>query len=497
MNIRQVGKKALLLELDDLQAVMNTHAALKNDPLTGQREVLAAATTVMITFDKAEQARDSIHALKQWSAPETQASQAATRELEVVYDGEDLHAVAEMTGLSIEGVIDWHTSTSFTGAFGGFAPGFTYCVATEASQSKNIARRDTPRTAVPAGAVGLAGTFSAIYPRSSPGGWQLIGHCTEVMFDPEREQPALIAPGDRVAYRAVRETAHLRPLVPPQVPEGPVTIVDAGLSTIFQDLGRPGYSDLGVTGSGALDRASHLAANDAVGNASSAVTLENIGGLSLTVERDTVFAVTGGGSVTVDGRSVERGVPTLLVPSKTLEIAPTEKGLRSYIAVRGGFDVPRVLGSAATDQLSGLGPAPVESGQKIGVSDQAERPTRTVTNPVLEVTELRITPGPRDEWIVGQVHALTQRQWTVSASSNRVGVRLEGEALERAIDEELASEGVIAGAIQVPANGQPVLFLRDHPVTGGYPVAATVIEEDLDKAAQLCPGEVITFRIED
>ena len=285
------------------------------------------------------------------------------------------------------------------------------------------------------------------------------------------------------------------------------TLTDAGLLSLVQDRGRPGHGDIGVTRSGALDRASARAANAAVGNRSSAAVIENIGGLRITANVDTVLAVTGAeATVEVSTRSGHKATKALAQPigllaGEELAVRPTGTGARNYVAIRGGLATDTVLDSAASDVLSGMGPAPLADGDLL----KAGRATRTAVDPTIlnpadstNAATLRCVLGPRDDWFAEQtVQDFLNTTWEVSGQSNRIGLRMagaEGAELTREREEELASEGMLPGSIQVPPNGLPVLFLADHPVTGGYPVIATVIPEDMDAAGQLPPGSTVTFR---
>jgi biotin-dependent carboxylase-like uncharacterized protein len=173
--------------------------------------------------------------------------------------------------------------------------------------------------------------------------------------------------------------------------------------------------------------------------------------------------------------------------------------LRSYLAVRGGVAVEPVLGSRSTDSLSGLGPEPLRAGTLLPVGDTGELPPIHVDQappPGRRAGVLRVLPGPRDDWFApGALEALCGRPYVVSQDSNRVGVRLHGPELVRAREGELPSEGMVTGAVQVPPSGQPIVFLADHPPTGGYPVIAVVLTADLPVAAQLRPGDPVRFTI--
>lgn len=502
--IRRAGSRALLIDLPDLATVMDWHGELSSDPLPGQIDAVAAAQTVLLTFRTPLETTAALSLLGTFIPGTASGFSSEHIIIDTLYNGEDLAELAVTLGMSPEALVEWHTSTTWTAAFGGFAPGFTYCVS---GSSLIIPRRKSPRTAVPAGSVALAGGFSAVYPRESPGGWQLIGVTAEKMWRSDSTAPALVKPGDTVSYRAVRELVEVS--VPatrkrPTAPHRPVLeVADPGLQTLIQDLGRPGYGDLGVTESGAADSASASAANEALGNHPGAGVLENIGGLTLTALVDTVVAVTGAQApVTVGKRAHELGSPILLPAGAALTVGQATLGARSYVGVRGGVVAFTELGSSATDLLSGLGPNPLQTGDRVSSPPSPGSTVKTAVNP-LRVTELdglthaeiRVVAGPRDDWFTEGVQALVDTQWTVTEASNRVGVRLSGPTIERGRTDELASEGIVAGSIQIPANGQPVMFHRDHAVTGGYPVIATVVSDDLDIAGQLPPGSTVNFRL--
>ncbi len=517
---RLAGTRAVLVELSDLDSVLALAALLQANPLPGQVDVLAAASTLFIKADSGINAQliaRAVPGLELGSAP---ANAGSLVEIPVHYDGEDLAEVAELTGLSIEGVINAHSQQLWRAAFGGFAPGFAYLLGE--NQLLNVPRRATPRTVVPSGAVALAGDYSAVYPRQSPGGWQLIGHTDSVLWDLERPKPALVRPQDRVRFVPTRTTLQVAPAAaadPAPVNNGNLLeILDPGLQSLIQDLGRPGFGDLGVSAAGAADASSAAQANRLVGNAANAAVIENLmGKIKLRAHGDQVLAVSGAtASIHIDPvpgddfhteRELPMDAPFALLDGETLALTPAGNGLRSYLGVRGGIDVPQVLGSRSTDSMSGIGPAPLSRGTLLPVGPI--HGAHVVGNPEPSplpvpdadgVYTLRITPGPRDDWFDAPGLArLTGQNWLVSSDSNRVGIRLalgEGAApLERTRTGELASEGVALGALQVPPSGLPVLFLADHPVTGGYPVIAGVIAEDLCAAAQLPPGALIRFAL--
>lgn len=530
-----MGRTAVLVDVsaspEPLEAVLAWHAELTADPLPGQLEALAAASTVLLRFSSERAATAAARELRH-RVPDAAGSRSSrTVTLDVVYDGEDLAEVARLTGLSAEAVIAAHTGSEWIAAFGGFAPGFLYL--TGGDERLNVPRRSTPRTAVPAGSVALAGAFSAVYPQRSPGGWQLLGRTDAPLWDVCREQPSLIRPGDVVRFQAVRAGATVgedhrtdpaatpaptavptptaAPTPAPAGDAAALTVLHPGLRTIFQDLGRPGLGELGVTASGAADRPSAAQSNRLVGNPDSATVLETVlGGLSLRAERVCVLALAGAvGQATIDASvPAPVGEPFALYPGQTLTLGQPESGLRGYVALRGGFAADPVLGSASLDTLSGLGPAPLEAGQGLRSAGAAaasvgpaESPATVVPSPGEDV-ELRVSAGPRADW-VGEAGllALQATRWVIGPDTDRVGARLQvaggsdAPPIQRLRDGELASEGMVPGALQLPPSGLPVLFLADHPVTGGYPVIAVVEPADLPFAAQLAPGTRVRFRV--
>ncbi|MFJ9938520.1 biotin-dependent carboxyltransferase family protein [Streptomyces virginiae] len=279
-------------------------------------------------------------------------------------------------------------------------------------------------------------------------------------------------------------------------------VVRAGALTTVQDGGRPGHAHLGVPRSGALDTAAYALANRLLGNPPDAAVLETtLDGVSLRAAAPTVVAVTGAPCpVRISGRPVAWGAPVRLPAGAELEVGRAESGLRSYVAVRGGLAVPPVLGSRSTDLLSGLGPPVLSAGMTLPVGPPGPDPVPGADAYGLPAAPaellLPLRPGPRADWFTGaSLAGLWRSAFRVSPSSNRIGLRTEGgPALVRARAGELPSEGMVLGAVQVPPDGLPVVFLADHPVTGGYPVVGVVGPGPaLDAAAQARPGTPVRF----
>lgn len=201
-RILPCGQRAVLVELDSQDRVHAYATALRANPPMQVREVVPAARTVLVGVRAARDLEEVVPLLRELAAEEP-AEQEETEPvtIAVVYDGADLDEVCRLTCLSRQEVIARHTAGTYTADFLGFAPGFAYLSGLD--PVLQVPRRDTPRTDVPAGAVAIAGTYSAVYPRSSPGGWQLIGRTEAVLFDPGREPPALLQAGTRVRFEAV------------------------------------------------------------------------------------------------------------------------------------------------------------------------------------------------------------------------------------------------------------------------------------------------------
>ena len=548
-----MGGAALLVEVADTDAALalRAHLASLVERATGVWEavdhLVAGARTVLVVLRDARGSSDvgreclaEATGLTVAVAPPEDVA-AVMVEIPVRYDGPDLDEVAHLTGLTRDAVVRAHTGTPWRVGFGGFAPGFAYLV--DGDERLRVSRRSEPRSRVPAGSVALAGDFSGIYPQDSPGGWQLIGTTDAVIWDVDRDPPALLAPGTSVRFVDAGQTPSGGPVAPATSSvtgtDGTTRPLDGGGGreggtdeaapleglagrggrglevlatgplTLVEDLGRPGLADVGVGRSGAADPTAYLLGLRLVGHlldphepsgpapASLEVTL---GGLSVRAHGDLLVALTGAHCpADVDGRPVPHGAPHALVDGAVLTLGAPPAGLRTWLAVRGGIAVAPVLGSRSTDTLARVGPPVPAVGDVLPVGS----PPRTF--PVVEVAPhravpkgevvLEVVPGPRADWC--DLTGVDETSWSVSSRSNRVGIRLEGKPIQRLpayADHELPSEGMVPGAVQVPPGGEPVVFLADHPVTGGYPVVAVLTPRANALAAQLRPGQQVRLR---
>lgn len=543
LRVLPASARSVLVELDDLAQTLGLLASLQASPIAGVGEIVPGARTLLLEFDPHRLSREALAAeLAARPRARREAQAGAVVELPVHYDGEDLAEVAGLLGITPGEVVRRHTGSDWFVAFTGFAPGFAYLSGGD-ELLQRVPRRSSPRTRIPPGAVAVAGGFSGIYPKASPGGWQILGQTPVPMWDLDRDPPALLQPGQRVRFvdagarpAAAPPTAAVGAGDPARGPQGDaphgqsrgrlatdgdgvgtdaqqagLAIVQPGLQALLQDLGRHGQAGQGVSASGAMDRAALRAANRLVGNAADAACIEVAqGGFVLRSQGDTVVAITGAaGPLTLiapDGRrwAVPRHTPVALGDGDRLQLGEPEAGVRSYIALRGGIDRAPVMGSLAFDTLAQVGPPPLAAGDLLpvrtaaglqAVGDAELRPAELPRSGALVTLDIQL--GPRTDWFTPEAVALLAAQeWTVTPQSNRVGLRIQGaEPLTRAVNAELPSEGTALGAIQVPASGQPVLFLADHPLTGGYPVIGCIAPWHLDLAGQIPVGARIRFHV--
>ncbi len=443
-------------------------------------------------------------------------SRPRTHRLPVTLDGPDRDEVCRRAGLTPAGLADVLAASVLEVAMLGFSPGFAYLTGLPRELSE-LPRRPAPRPSVPAGSVALAGGFAAVYPQSTPGGWQVVGRTPSRLFDPRTPPYALLRPGDSVRLDPLAhdrvgpasvpggsDRAPRRALRPPPGSAAVLCVEEAGLLTTVQDGGRAALAHLGVPGAGPADPLAHALANLLVGNPWSAPALEvTARGPVLRCTAPVYVAVVGADpEVTVDGREVGAGHVVPLAAGQRLAVGAVRSGLRCAVAVAGGLAVPGVLGSCSTDLLCGLGPGPLVAGDVLGSGGAAgpmgdhlgpgapglaARPTGTRV--------LRVLPGPHGPWFPGDAfERLSGARFVVEAASDRVGVRLtpaDGGAGIVRRPGELDSQGMVTGAVQVPSDGRPVVLGPDHATVGGYPVVAVVAGCDRWLLGQCRPGDVV------
>jgi len=464
--------------------------------------------------------------------PDAPAASSKEVELPVFYGGDygpDLPACASRSGLTEARFAELHSSAVYTVEMMGFAPGFPYLSGMD--EKLEQPRHANPRMRVPAGSVALAGDRTGVYPNESPGGWQIIGRTAVPLFRPESERPFLLAPGDSVKFVPATERPPILCEDRPSVGEPParpaIQAIKPGLQTTVQDGGRAGWRAYGVSPGGAMDDRSMRAANLLVGNDEGAAALELtlIGG-SYLAERDLLIAICGADlSPAADGSPIPMNRPVYIARGTTLSFGKTNFGCRAYVAVAGGIDVPRVLGSRSADPSAHMGGGygrALAAGDLIGSGEASSRADAVLRALKAEAARgnarwsaagwhaadeagnaaqrnpgrisLRVIPG--EEWGEFTEEArelLLKAIYRVEASSDRMGLRLSGVPLIRSERKELASHGVVPGTIQVPPDGQPIVLGAGCQPTGGYPKIAHVIGADLPLLAQAAPGSTLTF----
>lgn len=427
--------------------------------------------------------------------------------------GPDLEELAAMTGCTPREIVRAHTMRPFYVAFLGFLPGFAYMG--RWPHHNAVPRLATPRARVPAGSVGLAGFQTGIYPFSSPGGWRIIGRTGLRVWDPSSPEPARFAPGDTARF----VQSNYEPMHPSYVPSvgrptrPTLEVVQAAGVCSIQDLGRRGLMHLGVGTGGAFDIHAVQRANALVGNEPGAAVLEMVmGAPALRVLRNVTIALDGADfRCRADDTLVPVGLSWFVRAGTLLTFTPsgdpTTCGVRAYLGVAGGVDVPSVLGSKSTSLLAhfgGLEGRILRTGDVLGVGEMHAPPAamagRFWSGHVRDIsrkdTELRFVPfeglqaAPRQA-----LRQFVAHMWIVSEQADRMGLRLrspEGLRLPT-MQRELASFGVVPGSIQLPSGGEPVVLGPDCQTTGGYPLLGVVIEADMAVLAQATPGAELRF----
>lgn len=488
-HLRDVRDGALLVEYPETSEEEANRAAVslsRRLPALaggGLLDAIPGARTVLVLFDPARLSRGRLAEEIARRAPGTDGDAARLFRFPAVYDGEDLRELSRAAGLAPEEFARRHASAQYRVAFIGFSPGFPYL--TGLPRELAAPRLPEPRPRVAPGSIAIGGPYTGVYPSATPGGWRLIGRTSVRLFDESAQPPALLAPGDRVRFEEVR--ALEPPLAPPEraAPRSPVLRLHSpGLFTSVQGAPRYGLGASGIPAGGAMDLASLAAANAFVGNAPGTPALEvTVLGPDLEALSPCVVALAGSDiEAELNGRNVPGGEAIALAAGDRLRLGRARGGARCYLALRGGLEARRL-----TRRLeAGEG---IAAGREAAVRSSAVRTSRRVEEPLL-----RVVPGPQaDHFGAGVLERFLATSWRISPVSDRRGLRLEGPRLDHAREPEIPPEGAVAGSIQVPGGGLPIVLGPDGPVTGGYPKLATVIAADLPLLGQARPGARIRF----
>jgi len=506
MRVVPFGPRAVLVHVGDeispevLSRVLVVDRTLRAVP--GVAETVPAYASVLVLLDRPMDVGELERRLSSAPIEGGTAPAGESHEVPVAYGGvhgPDLGRVARWADLSEDQVVALHSGTEYLVYMLGFAPGFPYM----GTVPERIAapRLPQPRPRVPTGSVGIAGGATGIYPAPTPGGWNLIGRTPLGIFDPARTPPALLEVGDRVRFVPIPPESFAEP-PPPRVPEGEegrpaIVVLQGGLCTTVQDLGRVGHRRHGVPPSGAMDSGSFLCANAAVGNPPEAAALEFTWPAPvLEALVDLTIAIVGADfAAEIDAQPVPPARPVRWRRGQVLRFRALRGGMWAYLAVAGGIAVPVVLGSRSTYVRSGLGGF---AGRKLRTGDVLRVGEAWAATPA-ELPEaqsgpIRVLPGPHlDLFPSGALDRFVNTPYTLSHRSDRTGYRLEGPPIPHAGPGEILSQGMIPGAIQVPPTGQPIVLMRDGPTTGGYPVLAVVCEEEIGRLSQNRPHKTIRF----
>jgi KipI family sensor histidine kinase inhibitor len=537
------GDSALLLQVGSaIDPAVNARAigvahTVRERGIPGVRDVVSTFCSVAVFFDPLTTDVAAVAAALHGAAQETPLpAMGSIVDVPVVYGGDegpDLEDVARFAGCSGDAVIERHSARDYRVFMLGFLPGFPYMATVDPSIA--APRRVTPRVRVAAGSVGIAGAQTGIYPRESPGGWQIIGRTALGLFDPARTLPATFAPGDRVRFvptsgavssgfsGTVSDRSGANPVGFAQAGvatparhashdfDRVVTVLRPGFFTTIQDSGRWGCQTLGVPVAGPMDYAAHRVANALVGNTPDAATLEITGtGPELRFESAARIGVAGAElQVTIDGVPLPPNASATAPAGAIMRCGERRGGARAYVAADGGIAVPTVLRSRATHVVSGMGGIsgrPLKAGDRLplppasaGVSRGPIAPRGPL--PHVEAVSrggarVRVVTGPQaNRFDAAAIDLLQRGRYTISPQSDRMGYRLRGPALPAPHGGEMISDVTFTGGLQIPSSGDPILLMADRQTTGGYPQIAVVITADLPVAGQLGPGDWLEFEV--
>lgn len=484
-------------------------ASLAEDCPDGVLEILAAYHCLQVQFDPAvvEPAEVKVWASETLAGmPSAIEEESRVVEIPVEYGGKhgpDLDFVASHTGLDPQEIVARHSAPGYLCYVVGFTPAFPFLGGMDPDLT--CPRLESPRLDLPAGAVGIGGAQTGLYPMGGPGGWRIIGRTPSLVYDPRRDPPGLIKPGDRVRF--VPTDSGEFPDIPLAVGQPSVQarevleVLKPGAFSTVQDRGRWGYQFQGVPLSGALDQCSLAAANILVGNdpGDAALELTLLGPRLKTLAPVRVALAGADLQPVLDGQPAPMSHAIQLSPGQILDFKGPRNGARAILAIEGGVASPVMMGSRSVYVLGRLGHALlkgdcISAGPAQGIPGP-DRLTNDFLKPISDKVEIRVLAGPNlDFFSPNGLVTFFSSEYQLTQDSDRRGMRLAGPAVELDPDmpDSIISEPNTPGVIQVPSGGQPIIQLREQTV-GGYAKIATVISADLDLLARLLPGSRITF----
>ncbi len=418
-------------------------------------------------------------------------------EIPVVYDGQDLQVIADETGLQVEEIIEVHARATYQVYALGFSAGFPFLG--QLPKFLQLPRLETPRDKVPAHSVAIAGAQTGIYPTSTPGGWRLLGHSLIKIYDPQRNKPFLLNPGDKVNFILSRGTPPDEPETLELLPKEPklplLRVIKAGLLDLVMDEGRFLQGRFGLSRSGALDIKAAQLGNRLLGNDPFTPILEiHYQGPEFEVLDKGVLAFTGYGlNPQLNGKSIPSFTSFAIKQGDIISFEPNNEGSTAYLALAGGIESKKFAGSASVDIKNKLGRALQES-DVLGVAEIKKSIVDRSFIPYYPLsrnneTTLRILATEQAN--AKALEVLCAKPFRVD-QADRVGVRFDGEKVKGG---EIISEATALGTIQITPSGQPFLLLNDRGTLGGYSKPALVVPQDLTKAAQLRSNQLVRFHL--
>lgn len=523
-----------------ISAFVKTFEYIAKD-IAGVLEVLPTYCSVSIYFDEAicqisllkDLAQKALQKSEEEKTESTDSARTIT--IPVCYEDQefapDLEKVALHAKLSKEEVIKLHSSSDYLIYMMGFLPGFPYLGGM--NSRLETPRLETPRTKIPAGSVAIGGAQTGLYPVESPGGWNIIGRTPLRLFDVKRKPFFLYEAGDKIRFLPITreefenfdESLWLAQVAgkseasietsddaadSKEVYEcgGGIKILEPGLLTSIQDSGITGFLKYGIGQSGAMDQISFALANQICGNEKNTACLEaTLAGPSIRFVTACDFAITGAvfENATLDGMRIEMNKKISAKAGSLLSCGFSSKGLRSYIAFSGGLLVPKVFRSSSTNLKSKIGGY---MGRKLQADDQLaiginkKNPLLVPDNKSTEgFTENKdvllldcIKSSQFDFFQEKIVKKFTDSIYTVSAESDRMGIRFTGPGLECG-KTDIISDAIPFGAIQITSAGLPVVMAADRQTTGGYAKIACVKKSAMYRLAQALPGTKVRFNL--
>lgn len=525
-----------------ISAFVKTFEYIAKD-IAGVLEIVPTYCSVSIYFDEAicqisllkDLAQKALQKSEEEKTESTDSARTIT--IPVCYEDQefapDLEKVALHAKLSKEEVIKLHSSSDYLIYMMGFLPGFPYLGGM--NPRLETPRLETPRTKIPAGSVAIGGAQTGLYPVESPGGWNIIGRTPLRLFDVKRKPFFLYEAGDKISFLPITreefenfdESLWLAQVAgkseasietyddasdSKEVYEcgGGIKILEPGLLTSIQDSGITGFQKYGIGQSGAMDQISFALANQICGNEKNAACLETtLAGPSIRFVTACDFAITGAvfENATLDGVGIQMNKKISAKAGSVLSCGFASKGLRSYIAFSGGLLVPKVFRSSSTNLKSKIGGY---MGRKLQADDQLaiginkKNPLLVPDNKSKEgFTENKdvlvldcIKSSQFENFPKKVVKKFTDSIYTVSAESDRMGIRFTGPGLECG-KTDIISDAIPFGAVQITSAGLPVVMAADRQTTGGYAKIACVTKASMCRLAQALPGTKVRFNFKE